>query len=138
MRTGFGLFPSLTLAVLILSTHLGAVRSESDRSAICLAEGEHIYSSTDNEVKMPKLHIEESKRREVSPKSPVEFEIILNPAGRLCEIHVLKAPDRDTAKQLAYRVGDYFRFSPATRKGKPVAIRFRIVFESDGHLSVEK
>jgi hypothetical protein len=66
------------------------------------------------------------------------FEIIINSAGRICEIHVVKAPDRETARQLAEHVADYFRFSPATLEGKPVAARLRLVFDEKGKFPAHK
>src|ERR1700731_904779 len=72
-----------------------------DSSQSCLAHGATVYSPGDDHVKAPKFQVLHGPREEpVRVTSRVVFDIIINSAGRICEIHVVKAPDRETARQL--------------------------------------
>jgi len=96
-----------------------------------------VYVAGQDHVTLPQLRMERrSPDAPVKTQFPVVLSVTNNIKGQSCEIRVLKAPDVETGRQLAEFVADNFRFTPATRKGKPVAVRFRIVFEN-GHVHGE-
>jgi hypothetical protein len=104
-----------------------------EKPSPCLDEGETIYSPGKAGVKDPKLQMErQSPDAPITVRYPIVLELIINSAGKICDIHVLKATDPETAKRLIEHVTDNFRFTPATRKGKPVAARFTVVFNPPG------
>jgi hypothetical protein len=116
-----------------------AVEGESESSRICIPEGTKIYSPADAGVKGPKLQIETAPvERLPKVRSRVVFEVLVNSTGRICDIQILKAPDRETALRVGHYVGDYFRFTPASLKGRPVAARLKLVLDEHGTVSVER
>ena len=109
--------------------------SQTDDPHVCLAQGATIYSPAEDHIKTPKFQIVQGLEKPMKVSSPAVFDVLINPRGRICDIHVIKAPDRETARQLGHYIGDYFRFNPATREGKPVAARVRVVFDTQGKVS---
>jgi hypothetical protein len=117
---------------------LGSVLAQgrTHNSAVCVSQGEAIYTVGEDHVKPPKLHIEQSERVRL-PKitSNVICEVLINSEGRICDIRIIKAPDRQTARQVGMYIGENFRFTAATREGKSVAAKVPIVFDSSGKFS---
>jgi hypothetical protein len=94
---------------------------------------EPIYTPGTDGVKPPTVRVEHTPvDKPVKFDFPVVLDLTISTLGNLCEIHVLQARDQESAKQIANYVAQNFRFSPATRKGKPVAVRFKVVFNSRG------
>ncbi len=122
----------------VLVTLAFSAIGQTDSSHVCLARGATIYSPAEDHIKTPKLQIVQGSEKPIKSTSPVVFDAVINSTGRICDIHVVKAPDRETARQLGHYVGDYFRFSPATLEGKPVAARLRLVFDEKGKLAYPK
>lgn len=111
---------------------------QTDKPESCIAQGELIYTPGEDNVKPPKLRVERAQMDHPSKvNSSVILEILLNPMGKICEVQALKAPDRDSARQFAENVADNFRFTPATRKGVPVAVRFKVVFNAQGGIETK-
>jgi hypothetical protein len=101
-------------------------------------QSEPIYIPGTDGVKPPKLHVEHTPvDKPVKFDFPLVLDLTISARGKFCEIHVLQAPDQESAKQIADYVSENFRFSPATRKGKPVAARFKLVFGSQSGLHPE-
>ncbi len=112
--------------------------AQSDGAKPCLAQDEIIYMPGQEHVKAPKLRIERgSLEQPLRSSSRAVFEVVINSVGTICEVRALKAPDRETAQKLAEHIADSFRFSPAIRKGKPVAARFRVIFHVQGTVETE-
>jgi hypothetical protein len=127
----------MPVCCVILTLRLQAT-CQTDKSQPCLASDEVIYTPGEDHVKAPTLRME---RRALDPPLNPSFhavlEVVINSAGTICEVRALKAPDRDTAQKLAEDVADNFRFSPASRRGKPVAARFKIIFNLKGQVSTQ-
>ena len=114
------------------------VMGQEDSSKPCLAANEPIYTPGEEHVKPPRLRIERGPlEKPLKSSARAVFEVVINSAGSICDVRALKAPDRDTAQQLAEDIADNFRFTPATRKGKPVAVRFKVVFDVQGKVGTE-
>ena len=110
---------------------LAPVFSAEVEETHCLSSKEPIYLAGQDHVKLPQLRMERrSPDTPLRTQSPIVLSVVNNSKGQSCEIRVLTAPDVETGRALAEFVADNFRFTPATRKGKPVAVRFRIVFEN--------
>jgi hypothetical protein len=115
------------------------VESQFDSSRSCIAEGTTIYSPGDARVKGPKFQSELAwVERPPKVSSRVVFEVLVNSAGRICDVHIIKAPDRETALRVGHYVGDHLRFTPASLKGKPVAARLKLVLDEHGTVRVER
>jgi len=101
--------------------------------AVCVSQGETIYTVGGDHVEPPKIHNLHVEGVEL-PKttSNVICEVLINSKGRICDIRIIKAPDRQTAFQVGRYIGENFRFAPVTHEGKSVAAKVRIVFDSSG------
>ena len=121
------------IAVFLLYS-LGSVAQETTETAEqpCLAAGETVYHPGEDHVKPPELHRERlgpDNKGRIRPNSRVSLELTVNSIGNICEVRALKAPSREEAQAVAEYVADNFRFKPATRRGKPVAVRFQVQFD---------
>ena len=126
-------FLEICCAIAVLTI---ATVGQTGGSQECVAQGALIYSPGQDHVKAPRLEVMHPlSGKPANPASRVVFDVVINSAGRICEIHVVNAPDHETARRFGHYVGDNFRFSPAMRQGKPVAARFRIVFDAAGKVS---
>jgi hypothetical protein len=97
----------------------------------CIAKDETIYTPGEDHVKLPALRRERigpDNKGRIRPNSHVALELTVNASGDICEVRALKAPSREEATAVAEYVADSFRFKPATRNGKPVAVRFQVLF----------
>ena len=122
----------------ILLVMIQSVIGQADSSKLCLAANEPIYTPGEDHVQAPRLRIERGPlEKPLKSSSRAVFEVVINSAGTICEIRALKAPDRETAQQLAEVISDNFRFRPATRRGKPVAARFKVIFNVQGKVETE-
>ena len=98
----------------------------------CIAKDETIYRPGEDHVKPPQIRQERKgpdNKGEIRPNSRVSLELIVNSSGDICEVRALNAPSREEARVVAEYVADNFRFKPATRNGKPVAVRFQVLFK---------
>lgn len=115
------------------------VESQSDGSRACIPAGTTIYSAADAGVKGPKLQSEVAfGERPPKVSFPVVFEVLINSAGRICDVHIINAPDREAAFRVGRYVGDHFRFTPASLKGKPIAARLTLVLDQRGRVTLPK
>jgi hypothetical protein len=108
-------------------------QAQNHNSAECVSQGAAIYTVGEDHVKPPKIHIVHSERERLpATTSSVICEVLINSEGRICDIRIIKAPDRQTARQVGMYIGENLRFSAATREGKSVAAKVPIVFDSSG------
>lgn len=130
---------SLLFSMWCFLTLSNSVVSQSANSRSCIAEGTTIYSPLDAGVKGPKFQGELSPV-EPPPKvrSGVLFEVLVNSGGRICDIQIIRAPDRETAFRVGRYVGENFHFTPARLRGKPVAARIKLLLDEHGKVSAEK
>jgi hypothetical protein len=56
------------------------------------------------------------------------LEVLVNSEGRVCTVRVLSADDPSHAQEFAAYIMTHCTFKPATRRGKPVAVKFPISF----------
>lgn len=78
----------------------------------------------------PKLRMErKSPDQRVNLSSPVVVELIVNAAGKICEARTLQAPDKESGDHFVEYIIDNFRFRPATRRGRAIAVRFQVKFQ---------
>jgi hypothetical protein len=74
------------------------------------------------QVKAPKLETSQAEQVPLQMKGITWLELLVNSEGRLCEVHVVKTTDHDSAAQIATYVSKHWRFKPAIRDGKPVSV----------------
>lgn len=130
--------PTSVVASFVLAAFTIQAAGQKDERQVCLAQGEAIYSPGEDHVKAPKLRIERGPlEKPLKSSSQAVLEVLINSAGTICEVRALKAPDRESAKQLAEYVADNFRFTPATRRGRAVPVRFKVVFNAQGRVHTE-
>lgn len=126
-----------TYVLLGLSSLLA--HAHSHKSPACISQGAEIYAVGEDHVKPPKIHNVHVEGVELpTTTSNVIGEVLINPEGQICNIQIIKAPDRQTALQVGRYIGENFRFTPATREGKSVAATVRIVFDRSGRFTTSQ
>ena len=118
---------------------LGSALAHGQRhsSPVCVPQGAAIYSPGEDHVKAPKLRIVRlAVEQPLTFKRSVMSDVLVNSEGRICDIHIINAPDRETALQVGTYIGEHFRFSPATRDGKSVAVLVRVVVDNAGEVTL--
>lgn len=124
------------VAAVLLALPIPVESHDSSRS--CIAEDTKIYSGGEPGIKGAKLLEPVPLERPPRIKSRVVFEVLVNSAGRICDVHIITAPDRDTAFRVGRYVGENLHFTPARFEGKPVAARLKLVLDEHGRVSTEK
>jgi hypothetical protein len=125
---------AIWLAVLTaaLATTTRAQEASEPQERLCIAKNETIYTPGEDHVKAPELNRERigpDDKGRIRPNSRVLLEVTVNSAGDICLARALKAPTREEATAVAEYVADNFRFRPAMRHGKPVAVRLQVRFD---------
>lgn len=114
-------------------------QAQTHNSSVCLAQGAAIYTVGEDHVKPPKIHNLHVVGVELPTiTSNVICEVLINSEGRICNVRIIKAPDRQTAFQVGNYIGENFRFTPATREGKSVAARVPIVLDTSGKFTMSQ
>lgn len=114
-------------------------QAQTHNSSACVAQGAAIYTVGEDHVKPPKVHNLHVVGVELPTiTSNVICEVLINSVGRICDVRIIKAPDRQTAFQVGKYIGENFRFTPATREGKSVAARVPIVFDTSGKFTMSQ
>jgi hypothetical protein len=125
-------FGSSLAACLVLIALPFASFGQTNKAESCPIQGEQIYIPGADSVKPPRLQVERTPLdKPIKMKSRLVLQLTVSAMGKICEIQVLETTDEESAKQVASYVADNFRFRPATRRGKPVAARFKVVFGSE-------
>jgi hypothetical protein len=120
----------LVLTCLLAAGFLSAAeKSDLAESEPCVAPGEKIYRPGVDHVKPPEL-IPVSKSSSEPPSTPrqVTLEVLLNSHGTICEVHILRSTNVENPRKVAENVAQNFRFKPAIRYDKAVAVKFSMNF----------
>ena len=116
----------VALVSLILPLHAAA--QETQAKLACIAADEHVYRPGVDGVKAPEPQPDKNTKNAPEMRGPFSIELVVNPEGRVCTAKVLTARDRLAAQRAADYMTERWLFKPATRKGKPVAVRFTVNF----------
>jgi hypothetical protein len=124
----------LASALFVLSFSAAQVQAQEGQQSpepSCIAKDEPIYTPGEDHVKFPEVQMAShhpDNPNAIKPGTRASFDLLINSSGQICTVKALRAPNREEAIELANFVADNFRFKPATRKGKPVAVRFVTIF----------
>jgi len=135
-RSALGLLASALFVVLFSPPPAVTQESQPTSQPPCITKDEPVYTPGEDHVKFPEVQMEShhpDNPGAIKPGSRASFELLINSRGQICEVKALRAPNREEATELANFVADNFRFKPATRKGKPVAVRFVTTFNINLH-----
>ena len=114
------------LAAAIVSSPYGWVSAQRIANHDpCTSQNETVYHADVDNVKPPAF-IKDEYPEEI--KGSARLELLIDSRGRICSIGFLDRTDRELGSKLAEHIVKYWKFSPATRGGKPVAAFFRISF----------
>ena len=123
------------MRILILTLWLAGYAAAAEggnpaNSDPCVAPGEKIYQPGVDHVTPPKL-IPAPKKGSDPPSTPrqVTLEVLLNSQGTICNVHILRSTNVDNPRRVAEKVAQNFKFKPATRFDKPVAVKFLMNFD---------
>jgi hypothetical protein len=119
----------LVLTLLLARCLAGAQESNLAKSEPCVAPGEKIYQPGIDHVKPPEfMSVPKKVSEPPSTRRQVTLEVLLNSHGTICEVHIMRSTNVENSRKVAENVAQNSKFNPATRYGKPVAIKFLMNF----------
>jgi TonB family protein len=104
-----------------------AQQGQSETTA-CVAADERIYEPGVGGVKPPEIQKDEDWKHTPGADGPFSVELLLNSDGRVCRARLLAAKNRAAAAKSAQYISERWKFKPAIRQGKSVAVTIRINF----------
>ncbi len=125
LRLGSGF---LLLAVVTSSMAVAAQENQTAPKAPCITKEEPIYRPGTDGVTPPQPQAVKDTKRGPDVRTPYSLELLVNSDGRVCEARVLTARDESAAREAADYISEHWTFKPATRKGKPVAVKLTMNF----------
>ena len=115
------------LVLLGLMASVVGVSAQENHTAIqppCIAADEAVYRPVADGVKPPQPPQPDKNKNAPDMRGPFSMEVIVNSQGRVCDARVFNAKDQISAEKAARYIADHWTFTPATRRGKPVAVKF--------------
>lgn len=122
----------MPITVLLMVLTLGVpsqAQAQKGENASCISADEKVFKPGSDGVKPPQLQ-EDKKSKDAPPTGNFSIELVVNSEGRICSARPLSGPDLASAKQLSDFIVSHWRFKPATRQGKAVAVKFTTNFAS--------
>ena len=110
--------------VILFAVSLSGQANTGSANPACVPEGESVYQPGVDGVKPPQPQPVKDEKTGTDVRAPFSLELIVNSEGRVCDTRVLKAKDPVSADKVAQYILANWKFKPATRKGKPVAVKF--------------
>jgi TonB family protein len=114
------------LAIVFSSMPASAQQDQPPAKPPCIAADEPIYKPGQDGVKPPQPNGDARSRLKIEDDFSIEF--LVNAQGHVCNVRVLKAKNQSSAREAADYIEDHWTFKPATRRGKPVAVRITANF----------
>lgn len=114
------------LAILTCLSMLSAQENPTSANAPCIAPDAIVYLPGPGDGVKPPLPDSRAKGARLSLRSSVSLEVLLNSEGRVCNVRVLSANDKLSAEKARRDIFKNWRFKPATKDGKPVAVKLTI------------
>ncbi len=119
----------MKLPIVFVVILLAVAATAQPKEPPCLAKGGRIYRPGQKKVMPPLLTVDQAGREAAdAPTARAILELVVNPKGKVCEVHVLRTDDRSADKSIEEYVSKHWHFTPATRDGRPVAIRMQVNF----------
>lgn len=129
MRTLSSLSSSFVLlAVVTSSIPVAAQENQTGPKSPCIAADEQIYRPGIDGVKPPQPQPVKDAKNAPDVRVPFSLELLVNADGHVCDVRVLNARDQLSARKTAEYISEHWTFKPATRQGKPVAVKFTTNF----------
>lgn len=123
----------MRVLLILLSFALPVLSHETPQTSkpSCIAADEPIYR-IGRDVKPPQPHPDKNEKSELDIRGSISMTLVLlvNSEGRICEVRIVNAVDRLSAQKAANFMLEHLAFKPATRQGKPVAVRFSLTIDS--------
>jgi Gram-negative bacterial TonB protein C-terminal len=116
------------LVALACVCHLYAQENPTAANTSCIAPDEYIYRPGTDGVTPPQTQPSKKDKGGPDLRSPFSLEVLINSEGHVCDTRVLSAKDSLSAEKAAKYISEHWTFKPATKQGKPVAVRFIINF----------
>jgi hypothetical protein len=116
------------LAVAFSAISVTAQENQPPVKPPCIAADEPIYRPGVDGVKPPQPQPDKNAKGAPDMRGPFSVELLVNSEGHICEARVLNAKDPLPAAKAASYISEHWTFKPATREGKPVAVKFMINF----------
>jgi len=116
------------LGSLPLLFHLSAQENPTSAKPPCIAAGELVYQPGVDGVEPPQPQPNKKDNAAPDMRGPFSIRLLVNSEGRVCDAQVVSAKDRLSAQKAAHYISEHWAFKPATKQGKPVAVKFTTSF----------
>jgi protein TonB len=118
------------VVLILLSLILPVVAQEIPQASKppCVAADETVYKMG-GDVK-PAQPQPDKKANAPDIGGSITLEVLVNAEGQVCDAKVLSSTDRLSAEKTAKFIREHWTFKPATKEGKPVAVRFTMNFNN--------
>lgn len=115
---------------LFVASFVAAQEGNPPKPEPCVAAGETIYQPGIDHVEPPELIPQKKKGSALGPsRTQVTLQVLLNSQGIVCDVRISRTTDAEAAKTIANDVAQNFKFKPATRYKKPVAVKMTMNFD---------
>jgi TonB family protein len=106
-----------------------ATAQENSSTKPCVRPDEQVYRPGIDGVKPPQI-TRDAKGKNSPPDlhGPVTLALLVNSEGALCDVKVVQAKDPLDGERAADHVQSNWKFTPATRNGKPVSVQMTVNF----------
>ena len=118
----------VVLTVAVFSTLSAPHQSPVPASPPCIAADEPVYSPGTDGVVPPQLQQDKNAKNASDLKGTFSLELVVSSEGRVCQVRVLTATDKASARKAPEYIAQHWKFKPAVRQGKPVAVKFTANF----------
>ena len=121
----------MRILVILLSSVLPIASQETPQGAKppCIAADESVYKMG-GDVKPAQPQPDKNAKNAPDIRGSMVLELLVNAEGRVCDAKVLTSTDRLSAEKTAKFLREHWTFKPATKEGKPVAVRFTMTFSN--------
>jgi hypothetical protein len=119
-----------TLLIFALLVTVALAQDPKPSAMPCVADSETVYAPGERGIKPPQPLPSNKAKGAPEVQGQMSFELLVNSEGSVCEVKILQSKDRLSAYKVAKYIEDDWKFEPATKEGKPVAVRFRVNFAS--------
>jgi TonB family protein len=116
--------------VLVSSTPIAAQENPPAAKPPCIAADEPIYRPGADGVKPGQPQPDKNAKNPPDIRGSMSLELLVNSEGRVCDVRIVNATDRLSAQKNANFILEHWTFKPATRQGKPVAVKLTMTLNN--------
>ncbi len=121
----------MRILLILMSFALPIASQENPQTSkpLCIAADESVYKMG-GDVKPAQPQPDKNAKNAPDISGSMILELLVNAEGQVCDAKVLSSTNRLSAEKTAKFIREHWTFKPATKEGKPVAVRFTMTFNN--------